>query len=105
MGKEGKGIKSVMTHLLRLESAGEKGWSEDAGNGRKRKTLIPTFRRTAKIERQNTEESIGYDVTNRNIASLQCPILTPMTYGHERRKIGENGCPCSVLTWCESMKG
>ena len=26
-------------------------------------TLIPTFRRTAKIERQNTEESIGYDVT------------------------------------------
>lgn len=56
MGKEGKGIKSVMTHLLRLESAGEKGWSEDAGNGRK-------------------------------------------------RKIGENGCPCSVLTWCESMKG
>ena len=48
-------------------------------------TLIPTFRRTAKIERQNTEESIGYDVINRNIASLQCPILTPMTYGHERK--------------------
>ena len=47
-------------------------------------SLIPTFRRTTKIERQNTEESIGYDVTNRNIASLQCPILTPMTYGHER---------------------
>jgi len=48
-------------------------------------TLIPTFRRTAKIERQNTEESIGYDVTNRNITSLQCPIFTPMTYGHERK--------------------
>jgi len=52
----------------------------------KEDTLIPTFRRTAKIERQNTEESIGYDVTNRNIASLQCSILTPMTYGHERRR-------------------
>ena len=50
----------------------------------KKKTLIPTFRRTAKIEQQNTGESIGYDVTNRNIASLQCPIFTPMTYGHER---------------------
>ena len=38
-------------------------------------TLIPTFRRTAKIEQQNTGESIGYDVTNHNIASLQCPIF------------------------------
>jgi len=36
MGKGGKSIKSVMMHLLRLESAG-KGWSEDEGNGRKRK--------------------------------------------------------------------
>jgi len=50
----------------------------------KRKTLIPTFRRTAKIERQNTEESIGYDVTSHNIASLQCLFFTPMIYGHER---------------------
>ncbi|RJS78625.1 hypothetical protein CW713_09250 [Methanophagales archaeon] len=54
MGKEGKGIKSVMMHTVRIR--GEKGWSEDAGNGRK-------------------------------------------------RKIGENGCPCSVLTWCESIEG
>ena len=37
-----------------------------------------------KIERQNTGESIDYDVTNRNIASLQRPFFTPMTYGHER---------------------
>jgi len=55
-------------------------------------TLIPTFRRTAKIEQQNTGESIGYDVTNRNIASLQCPDFTPMTYGHERRYNYCNRC-------------
>jgi len=30
--------------------------------------------------------SIGYDVINRDVASLQCPIFTPMTYGHERLK-------------------
>jgi len=30
-----------------------------------------TFRLAAKIERQNTGESIGYGVTNRNIALLQ----------------------------------
>ena len=34
-------------------------------------TVIPTFRRTAKIERWNTGESINYDVTNRNIVLLQ----------------------------------
>ena len=34
-------------------------------------SLIPTFRRAPKIERQNTGESFGHDVTNRNIALLQ----------------------------------
>ena len=46
--------------------------NERNGNGNGNSfTLIPTFRRTAKIERQNTRESISYDVTNRNIALLQ----------------------------------
>jgi len=49
-----------------------------------RRSLIPTFRRTPKIEQQNTGESVGCDVTNCSITSLQYPILTSIAYGHER---------------------
>jgi len=59
----------------------------------------PHFVGLQKIEQQNTGESIGYDVTNRNIASLQCPIFTPMTYGHERMKkiFFDSGCSSALF--------
>ena len=47
----------------------------------------PHFSSDCKNRTIEYRESIGYDVTNCNIASFRCLNFTPMTYGHERNKI------------------